>query len=135
MGNKCDNLQEEHSILEAGLISCKKFGNVTEEYCKECIDKENKCKHLRLYPDMRLQMKMAGCMHFLMHGFWECQDCNEWIFIELEDEWDGREGVKSKDGKHQYQVIAGKNKIVNIEVEAEITTGEYFRRNTETGEN
>ena len=44
----CENLQKEHSILEHGLISCKKFGNVTEENCKECkhnaIIKSN-CDH------------------------------------------------------------------------------------------
>ena len=72
------------------------------------------CQHLNLYPDMKLQLKMAKCGHFLMHGYWECMDCDEWIFIECEDEWDGREGVKSKDGKYQYQRINEKNKIVNI---------------------
>lgn len=74
----------------------------------------SECKHLNLYPDMNLQIKMGGCGHFLMHGYWECTDCKEWIFIECEDEWDGREGTKSKDGKYQYQRIDGKNKIVNI---------------------
>lgn len=72
------------------------------------------CKHLNLYPDMSLQLKMARCGHFLVHGYWQCTDCDEWIFIECKDEWDGREGVKSKDGKYQYQRIKGKNKIVNL---------------------
>lgn len=62
----------------------------------------------------------AGCGHFLMHGSWQCTDCDKWIFIKCEDEWNGLEGVKSKDGKYQYQVIDGKNKIVNIEVEKEL---------------
>ena len=72
------------------------------------------CEHFNLYPDMNLQLKMARCGHFLMHGYWQCTDCDEWIFIECEDEWDGSEGVKSKDGKYQYQRIDGKNRIINI---------------------
>ena len=76
--------------------------------------KPEKCEHLDLYPSMDLQMKIMGCGHFLMHGNWECLDCGEWIVIECEDEWDGREGVKSKDGKYEFRRIDGKNKIVNI---------------------
>ena len=75
------------------------------------------CEHLNLYPDMRLQLKMADCGHYLIHGHWECQDCKEWIFLECEDEWDGREGNKTKDGQYQYQVIDGKNKMVKLNVE------------------
>ncbi len=73
------------------------------------------CQHSNLYPSMALQFKMFRCGHYLIHGDWECLDCKEWIFIECEDEWDGREGTKSKDGKYQFQVIDRKNKIVNIQ--------------------
>ncbi len=69
------------------------------------------CEHLNLYPSMELQFKMGRCGHFLIHGDWECTDCGKWIFIECEDEWDGREGTKSKDGKYVYRRIDGKNKI------------------------
>ena len=84
-------------------------------WLKKLFSKTNQCKHLNLYPSMDLQMKMCSCMHFLLHGHWECQDCKEWVFIECEDEWDGREGKKSKDGKYEYRRINGKNKVINIE--------------------
>ncbi len=99
-------------LEKAERPSCCEF---TEE-CS-CLGQvpENDCEHLRkLYPSMNLQLKMARCGHFLIHGYWECLDCNEWIFIECEDEWDGREGVKSKDGKYQYQRIDGINKIIKL---------------------
>ena len=73
------------------------------------------CKHENLYPDMNLQMKMGNCGHFLIHGYWQCTDCDEWIMLEVEDEWDGREGTKTKDGQYQYQVVDGRNKIVRLE--------------------
>jgi len=73
---------------------------------------ERKCKHENLYPDMRLQMKMMQCGHFLIHGHWECRDCHEWIMLEMEDEWEGREGRTTKDGKYQFQIVDGVNKMV-----------------------
>ena len=63
---------------------------------------------------MDLQLKMARCGHFLLQGDWKCQKCNKWIFIECENEWDGQEGVKSKDGKYQYQRINGENTVVRL---------------------
>ena len=33
---KCKSLQKEHSILESGLVSCKRYGHVTEDRCKTC---------------------------------------------------------------------------------------------------
>ena len=74
------------------------------------------CIHDDLYPSMNLQLKMARCGHFLIHGNWECQKCGKWIAIECEDEWMGLEGTKSKDGKYEYRVIDGKNKIILVGV-------------------
>lgn len=87
------------------------------------------CEHQNLYPDMNLQLKMARCGHFLMHGHWHCQDCGEWIFIECEDEWEGREGTKSKDRKYEYRRTnfskrpgrPGENRIINIKAERALT--------------
>ena len=73
-----------------------------------------KCLHENLYPDTKLQFKMMRCGHFLIHGYWECQDCKEWIFLEMEDEWEGRVGKKTKDGKYQFQEVTHKNKMVLV---------------------
>lgn len=70
-----------------------------------------RCKHNNLYPSMKLQMKMMNCGHFLMNGYWECTDCGNWIFIECEEEWNGTEGVVSKDGKREHRRVDRKNKI------------------------
>lgn len=45
---------------------------------------------------------------------WKCQDCGEWIILEMEDEWDGREGSITKDGKYQFRIINSLNKMVEI---------------------
>lgn len=86
----------------------------------------SECRHLNLYPDVNLQLKMAHCGHFLLHGQWECQGCGCWIMIECEDEWDGQEGVTSIDRQYQYQKINGRNKVVNrgLRERAIIQTGE-----------
>ena len=73
-----------------------------------------RCKHYNLHPSMALQLKMMNCGHFLIHGHWECLDCKKWIFMECEDEWNGVENTKSKDGNYQYKKIDGKNKICFI---------------------
>ena len=85
------------------------------EYKRRRVKMGN-CEHANLYPSMPLQFKMMRCGHYLIQGDWECTDCNEWIRLEMEDEWDGGEGSKTKDGKYQYQRIKGENKMVKLKL-------------------
>ena len=78
------------------------------------LDETKECLHEDLYPDMSLQVKMGMCGHYLIHGYWECQKCGKWIFLECENEWDGRKGTKTKDGKYEFRIVDGKNKMVYI---------------------
>lgn len=70
------------------------------------------CLHEHIYPSVPLQFKMMRCGHFLITGDWECTKCHKWLSLDCGDEWEGREGTKTIDGKYQCQVVDGKNKMV-----------------------
>lgn len=77
-------------------------------------EKLKPCLHLNLYPSVPLQLKMMNCGHFLIQGDWECTDCGEWLVLECHDEYEGREGTKTKDGEYQYQRVNHKNKMIKL---------------------